>query len=122
VRSRSIVSHPCRPLPDAPPTYLTTPASLATFEFSSRPDLRETTLLGHAALTDTVVRIGHTSGGQIDKIAAFGLTAAEAHHVGVPLICECHASFECRLYDDTLVDEYNFFFEKGACRGRARAS
>jgi flavin reductase (DIM6/NTAB) family NADH-FMN oxidoreductase RutF len=25
------------------------------------------------------------------------------------LIHECHANFECRLYDDALVDKYNFF-------------
>jgi flavin reductase (DIM6/NTAB) family NADH-FMN oxidoreductase RutF len=61
------------------------------------------------ALTDTVVGIGNISGAEIDKFAAFGLTAAEAHKVGAPLIDECHASFECRLYDDALVDKYNFF-------------
>jgi flavin reductase (DIM6/NTAB) family NADH-FMN oxidoreductase RutF len=26
-----------------------------------------------------------------------------------PLIHECHANFECRLYDDALEDKYNFF-------------
>src|SRR3954464_15581887 len=61
------------------------------------------------ALTDQVVGIGNTSGRQTDKFAAFGLTAAEAHHVGAPLIRECHASFECRLHDDVLVDKCNFF-------------
>ena len=61
------------------------------------------------ALTDQVVGIGNTSGRQIDKFAAFGLTAAAAHQVGAPLIRECHASFECRLHDDGLVDKYNFF-------------
>ena len=25
------------------------------------------------------------------------------------MIRECHASFECRLYDDALVDNYNLF-------------
>jgi len=60
-------------------------------------------------LTDQVVGIGNTSARQIDKFAAFGLTAAEAYHVGTPLIRDCHASFECRLYDDMLVDKYNFF-------------
>ena len=25
------------------------------------------------------------------------------------MIRECHANFECRLYDDTLLDRYNFF-------------
>ena len=61
------------------------------------------------ALTDPVVGIGTTSGRQIDTFAAFGLTAAAAHHIGAPLIRECHASFECRPYDDVLVDKYNFF-------------
>ena len=60
-------------------------------------------------LTDTVVRIGNTSGADIDKFAEFGLTAVEAAMVEAPLIGECHASFECRLHDDALVDRYNFF-------------
>ena len=29
--------------------------------------------------------------------------------VDAPLIRECHANFEGRLHDDTLVDRYNFF-------------
>jgi flavin reductase (DIM6/NTAB) family NADH-FMN oxidoreductase RutF len=60
-------------------------------------------------LTDTVVRIGNTSGAEIDKFKAFGLTAEEPSVVGAPLIAECHASFECRLHDDRLVEAYNFF-------------
>jgi Conserved protein/domain typically associated with flavoprotein oxygenases, DIM6/NTAB family len=61
------------------------------------------------ALTDTVVGIGNTTGAEIDKFARFGLTAEAADEVGAPLIRECHASFECRLHDDVLVDRYNFF-------------
>jgi flavin reductase (DIM6/NTAB) family NADH-FMN oxidoreductase RutF len=61
------------------------------------------------ALTDTVVGIGNTSGAEIDKFEKFGLTADEAREVEAPLIRECHASFECRLHDDALVDRYNFF-------------
>ena len=73
-------------------------------------DSRECVLnLPTTALTDTVVGIGNTSGAAIDKFVAFGLTADEAHKVGAPLIRECHASFECRLHDDALVDRYNFF-------------
>jgi flavin reductase (DIM6/NTAB) family NADH-FMN oxidoreductase RutF len=33
----------------------------------------------------------------------------DAKQVGAPLIGECHANFECRLHDDTLVDRYNVF-------------
>ena len=60
-------------------------------------------------LTDTVVGIGNISGRKIDKFAEFGLTPEEAHKVQAPLIRECHASFECLLHDDALVDRYNFF-------------
>ena len=61
------------------------------------------------ALTDTVVRIGNVSGAEVDKFRAFDLRADPAEKVGAPLIRECHANFECRLYDDALVDKYNFF-------------
>jgi flavin reductase (DIM6/NTAB) family NADH-FMN oxidoreductase RutF len=61
------------------------------------------------ALTDIVVGIGNTSGREIDKFVEFGLTAEEASEVDAPLISECHANFECRLFEDVLVDRYNFF-------------
>lgn len=61
------------------------------------------------ALTDTVVRIGNSSGAEIDKFQHFRLTPDSADHVEAPLIRECHANFECRLHDDALVDKYNFF-------------
>jgi flavin reductase (DIM6/NTAB) family NADH-FMN oxidoreductase RutF len=61
------------------------------------------------ALADTVVRIGNCSGANVNKISEFGLTARKAGKVGAPLIGECHASFECRLHDDALVDKYNYF-------------
>jgi flavin reductase (DIM6/NTAB) family NADH-FMN oxidoreductase RutF len=60
-------------------------------------------------LTDAVVGIGNSSGAEVDKFREFGLTAEEATAVAAPLIRECHASFECRLHDDALVDRYNFF-------------
>ena len=60
-------------------------------------------------LTDTVVRIGNTTGREIDKFKEFGLTPGKAGKVGAPLVRECHASFECRLHDGSLVDKYNFF-------------
>ena len=60
-------------------------------------------------LTDIVVGIGNTTGAEIDKFGHFALTAEPAEKVGAPLIGECHAGFECRLYDDALVDSYDFF-------------
>jgi flavin reductase (DIM6/NTAB) family NADH-FMN oxidoreductase RutF len=62
-----------------------------------------------ADLVDALVGIGNTSGSDIDKFAYFGLTADKASKVEAPLIRECHANFECRLHDDALVDQYNFF-------------
>ena len=60
-------------------------------------------------LADTVVRIGNTSGADIDKFARFELTPDEASDVSAPLIRECHACFECRLHEDAPIDRYNFF-------------
>ena len=69
------------------------------------------------ALVDTVVRIGNTSGANLDKFSEFGLTAQPTKAVKAPLIGECHANFECKLHDDALVDSYNFFiFEVVAAR------
>ena len=61
------------------------------------------------ALTDTVVGIGNCSGAAVDKFDKFKLTAEPAKKVKAPLIAECHANFECRLHDDSLVERYNFF-------------
>ena len=61
------------------------------------------------ALTDIVVGIGNTTGAEVDKFEHFGLTAQPARDVAAPLIGECHANFECRLHDDSLVRKYNFF-------------
>ncbi len=61
------------------------------------------------ALTDQVVGIGNTSGAEIDKFEKFNLTPHKAQEVNAPLIAECHASFECRLADGSLISNYFFF-------------
>jgi flavin reductase (DIM6/NTAB) family NADH-FMN oxidoreductase RutF len=61
------------------------------------------------ALTEQVLGVGSTSGADVDKFARFGLTPEPCEQVGAPAIAECHAQFECRLYDDSLVDKYDFF-------------
>jgi flavin reductase (DIM6/NTAB) family NADH-FMN oxidoreductase RutF len=73
------------------------------------------------ALTDIVIGIGNTSGAELDKFAHFGLTAAPASQVEAPLIRECHASFECRLYDAALVKKYSFFVFEVVAAHVARA-
>ncbi len=60
-------------------------------------------------LTHAVVGIGNCSGATVDKFEKFRLTAEPAQNVKAPLIAECHASFECKLKDDSLVSRYNFF-------------
>jgi flavin reductase (DIM6/NTAB) family NADH-FMN oxidoreductase RutF len=47
-------------------------------------------------LAEAVVRIGNSSGRDLDKFAAFGLTAVPGTRVKAPLIRECFASFECK--------------------------
>jgi flavin reductase (DIM6/NTAB) family NADH-FMN oxidoreductase RutF len=61
------------------------------------------------ALTDAVVGIGNSTGAEINKFETFKLTCDTAQRVKAPLIRECHANFECKLADDSLIDKYNFF-------------
>jgi flavin reductase (DIM6/NTAB) family NADH-FMN oxidoreductase RutF len=56
-----------------------------------------------------VVKVGNSSGRDIDKFAEFGLTAKPATHVRAPLIDECYANFECRLVDSSLIRKYSLF-------------
>lgn len=73
--------------------------------------------LPDAHMADVVARIGNCSGDETDKFAEFGLTAEKSEQVNAPSIAECHGNFECRLYDDAMVDTYNFFiFEVVAAR------
>jgi len=60
-------------------------------------------------LAPKVVRIGNSSGRDIDKFAEFGLTPKSGTHVRAPLIDECYANFECRLVDSSWVRKYNLF-------------
>ena len=60
-------------------------------------------------LARKVVQVGNTSGRDIDKFAAFGLTPLPAKRVKAPLIAECFANLECRVRDRRLVATYNLF-------------
>jgi flavin reductase (DIM6/NTAB) family NADH-FMN oxidoreductase RutF len=50
-------------------------------------------------LVDAVIGVGNSHGPDVDKFEGFGLTAVDATKVGVPLIPECYAIFECKLID-----------------------
>jgi len=56
-----------------------------------------------------VVGIGNCSGSEIDKFKKFKFTAIPAAKVDAPLIQECYANFECKIFDAGLVNRYNFF-------------
>jgi len=60
-------------------------------------------------LAETIVKIGNCSGRDIDKFAAFGLTAKPASQVQAPLIAECFVNLECRIHDTRMVNRYNMF-------------
>jgi flavin reductase (DIM6/NTAB) family NADH-FMN oxidoreductase RutF len=60
-------------------------------------------------LAAKVVKVGNSSGRDIDKFAAFGLTALPAASVAPPLIAECFANLECKVTDTRLVNAYCLF-------------
>ena len=62
-----------------------------------------------ADMLDTVVRIGNCSGEDTDKFELFGLSARKAARVSAPTIAQCYASFECRLHDVAMIDDYSLF-------------
>lgn len=68
-------------------------------------------------LKNEVVAIGNCTGLEVDKFAAFNLTAEPATFIDAPLIAECYANLECRLVDSHLVKKYNvFIFEVVSAR------
>jgi flavin reductase (DIM6/NTAB) family NADH-FMN oxidoreductase RutF len=60
-------------------------------------------------LAAKVVKVGNSSGRDIDKFAAFGLTKMPAARVAPPLITECFANLECKVTDTRFVNKYNLF-------------
>jgi len=60
-------------------------------------------------LAKKVVGCGNTSGQSVDKFKTFGLTPVAASVVQAPLIAECYANLECKVFDLKLVTRYNFF-------------
>jgi flavin reductase (DIM6/NTAB) family NADH-FMN oxidoreductase RutF len=55
-------------------------------------------------LLDQVVAIGSSHAEDCDKFAATGLTAGKSRRVKAPLINECYANFDRRLFDDRIVN------------------
>lgn len=62
-----------------------------------------------SAMAETVVKIGNTSGLDINKFEEFELTPEAGKIVSAPLIKECYANFECKLVDSSQIKKYNLF-------------
>jgi flavin reductase (DIM6/NTAB) family NADH-FMN oxidoreductase RutF len=60
-------------------------------------------------LLDVAIGIGNSTGAEVDKFEKFGLTPASGAKVGAPLIKECYANFECRLYDGSWIRKRSVF-------------
>ena len=60
-------------------------------------------------LASKVVDVGNSSGRDVDKFEAFGLTKLPASRVAPPLIADCFANLECNVTDTRLVKKYNIF-------------
>ena len=60
-------------------------------------------------LMNEVIGIGNSTGTNIDKFRQFGLTPVDGTKVDAPLIKECYANFECRLYDGSQINKLSLF-------------
>ena len=60
-------------------------------------------------LATKVVKVGNSSGRDIDKFARFGLTKIPATRVKPPLLADCFANLECKVIDGRFVNKYNLF-------------
>ena len=84
--------------------------SSADYSFAALRATRECVIaIPTLELAPVVVQVGNTSGRDLDKFEAFGLTPLPAERVAPPLIAECFANLECKVIDTRLVNKYNLF-------------
>jgi flavin reductase (DIM6/NTAB) family NADH-FMN oxidoreductase RutF len=80
------------------------------YSFNALTKTRECVInIPTADLVQKVVKVGNSSGRQVDKFKAFALTPLPASLVAPPLVAECYANLECRVADAAWVNKYNFF-------------
>jgi flavin reductase (DIM6/NTAB) family NADH-FMN oxidoreductase RutF len=95
---------------DFEPPLVACVVSEADYSFAALRATRECVIAVPAVeLAPKVVQVGNCSGRDIDKFAAFGLTAAPGELVAAPLVKECFSNLECRIADTRLVNKYNLF-------------
>jgi flavin reductase (DIM6/NTAB) family NADH-FMN oxidoreductase RutF len=92
------------------PPLLACVVSSANHSFAALRASRECVIaIPSVELATQVVQIGNSSGRDIDKFEAFGLTPVPAECVKPPLVAECFANLECKVADTHLVNKYNLF-------------
>ena len=80
------------------------------FSFATLKSTRQCVLnIPGADLAAQVVGCGNCTGREVDKFAAFGLTARPAVAVEAPWVAECFAHLECRVADTRMVRRYGLF-------------
>src|SRR5271169_6223695 len=62
-----------------------------------------------AKLAPKVVKSGNSSGRDVNKYEACGLTPVAAERVAPPLVADCFANLECRVVNTRMVRRYNLF-------------
>jgi flavin reductase (DIM6/NTAB) family NADH-FMN oxidoreductase RutF len=84
--------------------------SRADYSFDALRTTKECVIaIPAVALAEKVVQVGNSSGRDIDKFGAFGLTPVPAERVTSPLVAECFANLECKVVDMRLVNKYCLF-------------
>ena len=84
--------------------------SNANYSFAALRATRECVIAIPARkLATKAVKIGNSSGRDLEKFGAFGLTKMPATCIQPPLIADCFANLECKVTDTQLVNKYNLF-------------
>ncbi|WAK00697.1 flavin reductase family protein [Methylobacter sp. YRD-M1] len=84
--------------------------SSANYSFAALRETRECVIgIPSLELAPVVVQVGNSSGRELDKFSAFGLTPLPAECVSPPLVAECFANLECKVTDASLMNKYNLF-------------
>jgi flavin reductase (DIM6/NTAB) family NADH-FMN oxidoreductase RutF len=92
------------------PPHVACVVSNANYSFAALRATRECVIAIPARkLATKAVRVGNSSGRDIDKFAAFGLTKKTAARIKPPLIADCFANLECEVTDTHFVKKYNLF-------------
>ena len=92
------------------PPFIACVVSEANYSFAALRATRECVIaIPTVKMASQVVRVGNSSGRDLDKFQAFDLTPMPARRVAPPLVADCLANLECRVTDTRFVNKYNMF-------------